>query len=142
MSVNGRHHDHEPDLCAEFDMASTPLSSFPRQKSEPNIKHRKTVASACYSNRGSPIHQDNESLKKSDNVSTVETPAFEKQPLPFVKEWAFDIFINVAFLTIVLALLIFAVIAGRLHGKPLGAPNHYTVLRDISDKASPPKSSD
>jgi hypothetical protein len=137
MSVKVPNHEHEPDLGPEFDMGSTLLSSYPGEDSATHIVQRKSTNSEVFPNPGSPSHQDNESLQKSDEASAMETSALDSQPLPLVKQWAFDAFIKAVFLSIVLALLMFSAITVRLRGKPIGVPQHYTMLRDISDKVCP-----
>jgi hypothetical protein len=137
MSIKVQNGKGEPNLSPESDAGSTLLSSYPAHNLAPATTTRKSVAAASVIHPDLAIDQRNDSPKQPDKAHVKEDIPAKSQPLPFVKTWTFDIFINATYLTIVSALLVFAAIAGRLHGRAIGKPQHYTVLKDVSNKVCP-----
>lgn len=104
--------------------------SYPQRHLNRSNIPRKPLPSTTINSNATPseTHKSNGLHKTENSLSTKETPH------QFVKKWTFDIFITLIFLAIDVALVVFAVVTGRLHGKPIGSPDHYTTLRDICEK--------
>jgi hypothetical protein len=137
MSANFQGPYYELDFGPEFQESLNLISSYElvnitdstQNLNRPAVR-RKPLPSASLLNPSPPSYQVEKTVQTtSEDVTMIEDPGDL-----FVKKWAFDITITTVFSAVVLALFVFAGIAIRLNGKPVGTPHSSAVLKDISEK--------